>query len=66
MVKVETVEALLTPRELSKLVGLKPRSLEEWRRLGKGPAFVRLSGQRHVRYLAPKVKKWLGEMERSS
>ncbi len=66
MVKVETVEALLTPRELSKLVGLKPRSLEEWRRLGKGPGYVRLSGRRHVRYAASAVKAWLESLEQSS
>jgi predicted DNA-binding transcriptional regulator AlpA len=66
MVKVETVEALLTLRELSKLVGLKPRSLEEWRRLGKGPGYVRLSGEPNIRYPASEVKKWLAETERSS
>jgi hypothetical protein len=63
MVKMETVEALLTPRELGKLVGLKPRSLEEWRRLGKGPAFVRLSGKRNIRYRATTVKAWLDSLE---
>ncbi len=65
MLKVETVDALLTPKEFSKLLGLKPRSLEEWRRLGKGPAFVRLSGQRHVRYPASAVKAWLDSLEQA-
>ncbi len=63
MVKVDTVDALLTPREFAKLVGLTPRSLEEWRRLGKGPAFVRLSSQRHVPYPASAVKAWLDSLE---
>jgi predicted DNA-binding transcriptional regulator AlpA len=59
MVKLNKMDALITPKELSRLVGLRPRSLEEWRRLGKGPSYVRLSGQRHVRYPAGAVKAWL-------
>lgn len=66
MMKVDTVDALLTPREFARLVGLKPRSLEEWRRLGKGPAYVRVSGRRNVRYRASAVKAWLESLEQSS
>jgi len=43
--------------ELAKLVGLKPRALEEWRRLGKGPSFIRLP--KGVRYPASAVRRWL-------
>lgn len=52
MLKVESVDALLTPKDLARLTGRRPRTLEQWRRLGKGPAYVRLSGRRGVRYRA--------------
>ena len=52
-------EALMTPHELARLVGYSPRSLEEWRRRGHGPEFIRLSGYKGVRYPASAVRRWL-------
>ena len=59
MLKVESVDALLTPKDLARLTGRRPRTLEIWRREGRGPAFVRLSGRRGVRYPSSAVKAWL-------
>lgn len=52
-------EELMTPHELAQLVGLSVRSLEQWRRRGYGPRFIRLSGQKGVRYPASAVRRWL-------
>ncbi len=57
MAKIQ--EELLTTGELAELVGLKPRSLEEWRRFGRGPRFVRLP--KGVRYPVSAVSRWLDE-----
>ncbi len=57
MAKIQ--EALLTTGELAELVGLKPRSFEEWRRVGRGPKFIRLP--KGVRYPASAVSQWLDE-----
>ncbi len=54
-------EELMTPRELAKLVGYSPQSLELWRRKGRGPQFIRVSGHKGVRYPASSVRRWLEE-----
>ncbi|MGH7485120.1 MAG: helix-turn-helix transcriptional regulator [bacterium] len=56
----------MTPTELADLLGLRPRTLEEHRRLGRGPAYVRLSGRRNVRYRASDVKAWLDALGAAS
>ncbi len=48
---------LLTPKEVSKLLGIPPGTLANWRYQGHGPAFVRLG--RHVRYRACDVNEWV-------
>ncbi len=52
-------KSLLTERDLAKVLGLRPSTLETWRLLGKGPTFIRLSGRRHVRYPAEEVRTWI-------
>lgn len=51
---------LLTTRKLAKRWGLKPRTLEKWRALGKGPDFISL-GPKCVRYTVEAV----GDYERT-
>jgi predicted site-specific integrase-resolvase len=41
---------LLTDREAPDVVGVKRKTLQEWRRLGKGPEFVRVSNRIFYRY----------------
>jgi predicted DNA-binding transcriptional regulator AlpA len=50
-------EALLTERGVAARIAVSPRTLQLWRRLGKGPPFVRLG--RAVRYPSPELTRWL-------
>lgn len=51
---------LLTTREAAELIGLSPRTVEDWRlRAGRGPDFIRLGKKRGVRYYEEAVKRWL-------
>lgn len=36
---------LLTDREAPTVIGVKRKTLQEWRRLGKGPQFIRVSNR---------------------
>jgi hypothetical protein len=50
------LEGLLTAHELAERLQVGTRSLEEWRRRGKGPRYVRLSGHKGVRYTAAPLR----------
>lgn len=45
---------------VARLLGVKPRTLEGWRRRGCGPPFIRLSG-RVIRYNRADLERWLNE-----
>lgn len=51
---------LLHPREVARRYNMTPESLANWRREGKGPAFIRLgSGKRpRVMYRMDDVIEW--------
>jgi predicted site-specific integrase-resolvase len=36
---------LMTDKEAPAIVGVKRKTLQEWRRLGKGPTFIRVSNR---------------------
>lgn len=57
------VRGLLTPQQLSKLLGLTPRALARWRKEGIGPAFIRFDDAHGVRYRAESVEAWLAQRE---
>src|SRR5689334_3160028 len=42
--------ALLTDREAPTVIGVARKTLQEWRRLGKGPPFIRVSNRCFYRY----------------
>lgn len=48
---------LLSEREAAAVLGLKPRTLENWRQSGDGPPFVRISS-RCVRYRPADLEAW--------
>lgn len=48
---------LLTPAELSEMLGKPERSLGQWRYLGLGPKFVKVGNS--VRYRESDVLAWL-------
>lgn len=51
---------LLTTRQAADLLGFEPRTMEELRRKGSGPPFIRLSS-RSVRYRLDALERWLEE-----
>lgn len=48
---------LLTPAEAAELLGVRIRTLADWRRRGEGPPFVPIS-RNVVRYLLEDVLSW--------
>jgi predicted DNA-binding transcriptional regulator AlpA len=51
-------DRLVNEAETAALLGIAPRTLQEWRRKGAGPAFIRLTG-RSVRYRQADVLAWV-------
>ena len=49
---------LLDTPAAAKALGVRPRTLEDWRRRGGGPPYVRLSATR-VRYHLDSLEAWL-------
>ena len=58
-------DSLLTERQLAEELGYTPRALQQWRRAGTGPKFVRVSA-RSIRYRRRDVLEWLEEHTRTS
>ena len=56
---------LLDTRQAAAVLGFQPTTLEEMRRRGGGPPYVRLSA-RAVRYPLEKLEAWLEERTASS
>jgi predicted DNA-binding transcriptional regulator AlpA len=55
-----TADPLLLQKEAAEQLRVKEKTLEAWRRLGGGPAFIR-KGQRYVRYRQSAIDAWLEE-----
>jgi predicted DNA-binding transcriptional regulator AlpA len=51
-----------TEKEVESLTGLRVKTLQRWRLMGKGPRFVRLGG-RCVRYPADSLRRWVNSQE---
>ncbi len=56
---------LLSERQAADVLGLTPRTLQSWRGLGIGPAFVRISS-RCIRYRSSDIDVWLATKVRAS
>ncbi len=56
---------LLTEKELAKVTGFSPRTLQSWRCRGLGPPFLKIS-QGCIRYQRAEVEKWLASRWRRS
>ena len=56
---------LLTERQASERLGYSPRALQQWRRTGAGPKFVRVSA-RSVRYRLCDLHEWIEVRVRTS
>ncbi|MFJ8191107.1 helix-turn-helix domain-containing protein [Streptomyces sp. NPDC096094] len=53
----------LTPAEAGELMGVSPQTLANWRWLGIGPAYIKLTPGRggRIRYTRAAVEAWLNE-----
>lgn len=51
-----------TEKEVEALTGLRVKTLQRWRLIGKGPRFVRLGG-RCVRYPADALRQWVDSQD---
>jgi len=49
---------LLTEEHASRMLAVSPRTLRNWRTLGQGPAFVKISG-RCIRYRSADIKQFI-------
>lgn len=58
-----TTNPLLTASQAAAMLGLRPRTLERWRRDRKGPPFLRLNRGPGVRYRPELVTAWLALKE---
>ncbi len=56
----DDTRTLLRPDEAARRLGLTARTLELWRRRGRGPRWVRLTS-RVVRYPVIELERWLVE-----
>lgn len=48
----------ISTAEAAKMIGVKPHTLAEWRRLKRGPDYIRI-GPTNVRYNKKQVQDWL-------
>lgn len=60
-----SANTLMNQEQAAALLGLSPRTLEQWRLKGGGPAFVRMS-HRCVRYRREALDAWLMAREVTS
>lgn len=51
-------DPVMTPEATSEYLGVSPLTLKDWRSQGRGPDFIRISGQL-VRYRKSSVDRWL-------
>ena len=58
------LENLLTPERVAEMLGVTTGALAQWRYLGTGPEYVKLSG-RQVRYATGAVQRWLSAQSRT-
>ncbi|MGL3709339.1 helix-turn-helix transcriptional regulator [Leptospirillum ferriphilum] len=59
------LKKVLPPNEAGEYLGISPLTLANWRVVGKGPLFVRLS-PRKIGYRISDLDKWLSERVFSS
>jgi excisionase family DNA binding protein len=58
------LKTYLSPKEAARYLGLSVRTLVEWRRTGRGPAYVRmgkLTGR--VRYCTHELDRWMADRQ---
>ena len=61
----EEVDRLVSTEEAGALLGISPRTLEDWRLRGGGPVFRKL-GRRVVRYLVSDLRAFIEDAARAN
>ena len=51
-------DPLVSTQEFARLTGIKPRTIERWRLLGQGPAYIHVGGKL-VRYRISAIEAFL-------
>jgi hypothetical protein len=59
--RLPQIEPLLTPRQVAAILELTPKTLKNWRCLGKGPAWRKLPGTNRIRYDQQDVRLFLAQ-----
>jgi hypothetical protein len=57
---------LYSPESTADILRVTVRTLGEWRRLGRGPKFIKLTGSKLVAYRPADISAWLDSRTRSS
>jgi predicted DNA-binding transcriptional regulator AlpA len=58
-------ERLWSEKEISFHLGLRPRTMQMWRLLGRGPKYLKLS-DRIIRYKLSEVLAWVEERQKQN
>lgn len=58
------IEALYTPAQVAEMFGLSTWTIRGWRRLGRGPRYVRTS--KKIFYTASAIREYLAENEKQT
>ena len=58
------IPKMVSPKELSELIGINVHTLANWRQKGQGPRSFRLCGS--VKYVLQDVAAWIEEERRAS
>ena len=61
----ETIIYMLDEKKAAELLDLSPRTLQNWRGIGKGPQYVKLF-KKSVRYRLEDIKEWIEKNVRRS
>ncbi len=48
---------MLTPKQVAEMLGITPRTLDNWRAEKKGPPYYKVEG--FIRYNEEEIMKWL-------
>ena len=59
----DELERLLSEKHAAKLLGISPRTLRNWRVIGGGPQYVKVSA-RCIRYRRADILSWIEARER--
>jgi predicted DNA-binding transcriptional regulator AlpA len=64
MVTIERPESLLNEHDVANFVGMSLASVRRWRRVGEGPAFLKLNTA--VRYRREDLVAWLASRRKAT